>query len=337
MIFGVWRYEDWQLADPGYLALIALVILIFVLRRFRGGQAVVLPYVAQWVQPVAIRRSGWPLVLLVSGLVCLIVAMARPQKVEDKQERQVEGYDIMLAIDLSESMLEADYEVGGRRATRLDAVKPVIEAFINRRKSDRIGIVVYGEVAYTLAPLTFDHQWLRRQTGRLYAGMAGKKTAIGDGLGVSLTRLQQIERIDEGKRSGAFVVLLTDGQNNSGALDPYKAAQIAQSLKIPVYTIGAGGEGRSFFGMKIPGQGGLDEQTLQGISEMTGGQYFRAADASTIEDAFGAIDRAEKIEFEATAYMLTEDYFTRFLLAGVLLTGVSGLGHLFQHRPGGQV
>ncbi len=334
-MLAVWRYEDWQLADPAYLGLLLLLLLVIALRRLRGGQAVVLPYVTQWVKPVAIRRSGWPMFFLVCGLLSLIVAMARPQKVEDKQQRQVEGYDIILAIDLSESMLEADYEVQGQRVTRLQAVKPVIEAFINRRQSDRIGIVVYGEVAYTLAPLTFDHQWLRRQTGRLFAGVAGKKTAIGDGLGVSLTRLQQVERIDEGKRLGAFVVLLTDGRNNSGAMDPFKAAEIAKSLNVPVYTIGAGSEGRTFMGMRIPGAGGLDEVTLSRISEITGGQYFRAADSSTIEEAFKAIDQAEKIEFQATSYMLTEDYFFRFLMAGVLLTGVSGLGHWFQHRQGG--
>jgi Ca-activated chloride channel family protein len=334
MMLAAWRFDNWQLADPGYLGLILLVLVIILLRRFRGGQAVVLPYVAQWVRPVTIRRSGWPLFLLVTGLLLLVFAMARPQKVEDKKQREVEGYDIILAIDLSESMLEQDYEVNGRRATRLDAVKPVIEAFINRRKSDRIGIVVYGEVAYTLAPLTFDHQWLRRQTERLYAGMAGQKTAIGDGLGVALSRLQQLERLDDGKRLGAFIVLLTDGKNNSGALDPFKAAELAKSLDVPVYTIGAGGENRAFgFGPIMPG--GLDEDTLSRIAAMTGGQYFRAADSSTIEEAFSAIDRAEKIEFQATSYMLTEDYFARFLLAGFILTGVSGLGHLFQHRQGG--
>lgn len=335
MILANWRYGDWQLADPIYLGLLLLVLIAFLLRRFRGGQAIVLPFMAQWVKPAVIRRSGWPLFLMVCGLLCLIFAMARPQKVEDKQQRQVEGYDIILAIDLSESMLELDYRVQGRRVTRLDAIKPVIEAFINRRKNDRIGIVVYGEVAYTLAPLTFDHAWLRKQTGRLFAGVAGPNTAIGDGLGVALSRLRQENRVDGGKRLGAFVVLLTDGENNRGVLDPFEAAEIARSLKIPVYTIGAGGEGRSIMGMRIPGSGGLDESTLIRIADITGGKYFRAADASTIERAFSAIDQAEKIEFEATSYLLTEDYFAQFLIAGLCFVGVSGMGHLFQHRQGG--
>ncbi|MEM6885641.1 MAG: VWA domain-containing protein [Verrucomicrobiota bacterium] len=336
-MLGAWRYEDWQLADPIYLGLVLVVLFVVILRRFRGGQAVVVPFVIQWVKPVMIRRTGWPLFFLLCGMISLILAMARPQKVEDSQQRKIEGYDIILAIDLSGSMQRMDYQMGTQQVTRLQAVKPVIEAFINRRKNDRIGIVVYGEVAYTLAPLTFDHQWLRRQTGRLYAGVAGDKTAIGDGLGVSLTRLQQAERIDEGKRLGAFVVLLTDGRSNSGALHPFKAAEIAKSLDIPVYTIGAGGDKR-IFGFGISMGNGLDEQTLQKISSVTGGQYFRAADSSTIEDAFRAIDQAEKIEFEATSYVLTEDYFKHFLLAGLLLTGFSGFGHLFQNRQrGGRV
>lgn len=330
-----WRFGDWQLAEPFYLILLILPVLIGLLRRFRGGQAVVLPYAADWVRPVMLRRSGLPLALFVCGLIFLIVAMARPQKVQDKQQRQVEGYDIMLVIDLSKSMLIDDYSDSGRTVTRLQAIKPVIEAFINRRDNDRIGMVVFGDQAFTLAPLTFDHDWLRLQTGRLYAGVAGENTAMGDGLGVALSRLEQVERIEKGKRLGAFVVLLTDGQNNRGALQPLESASIAAERGIPVYTIGAGSEQRALFGFGPRLGNSLDEQTLSEIAEATGGSYFRAADSNTVAEAFAAIDRAEKIEFQATSYLLTDEYFTHLLYPGAALGLLAGLGLWVQQRGEG--
>lgn len=331
-----WRFDDWQLAEPIYLWLLLIPLLVLMLRRFRGGRALVLPYVSHWVRPTGIRHSSWRVLALLLALVILIIAMARPQKVQDKESRQVEGYDIMLAIDLSESMLQEDYSVGGQRVNRLQAIKPVIEAFINRRKSDRIGIVVFGDMAFTLAPLTFDHDWLRRQTERLFAGVAGKNTAIGDGLGVALSRLEQADRLEAGKRQGAFVVLLTDGQNNRGALAPLDSAEIARRRGIPVYTIGAGSERRvGLFGLGPRMGGSLDEETLRRIAQLTGGRYFRAADSNTVAEAFAAIDQAEKIEFEATSYLLTEDIFAPLLYGGLTLSGLVAVSLLW--RNGGEV
>ena len=141
---------------------------------------------------------------------------ARPQRVEDKREVRSEGYDIVLAIDLSSSMLAEDYERGGDRINRLQAIKPVIQAFIEKRPSDRIGIVLFSGRAYTMAPLTFDHDWLSRQLERLKLGMLENGTAIGDGLGVALTRLEQAKREAGGQRQGAFVNSSAESANPSG-------------------------------------------------------------------------------------------------------------------------
>jgi Ca-activated chloride channel family protein len=228
------------------------------------------------------------------------------------------GYDIVLAIDLSGSMLSEDYEKGGERLNRLQAIKPVIQAFIERRPSDRIGVVLFSAKAYTLAPLTTNHAWLARQLERVKIGLIQDGTAIGDALGVALTRLDQAARESGGKRKGAFIVLLTDGANNMGALAPMQSAQLAKARGIPIYTIGAGKDGLVPFpvfddtGKKIGYRriaADLDEDALRSIAETTGGQFFRAADTGTIEGAFHAIDSSQKIEFQAKSYLLTTELF----------------------------
>jgi len=310
---------------PGYvlnspLWLLALLAIWIVarLRRRRRVPVLLVPFAAAWHRPSLASFSRWPVALAAVGLVLLVLALARPQRVEDKREVRSQGYDIMLAIDLSGSMLAEDYEKGGDRINRLQAIKPVIQAFINDRPSDRIGIVVFSGRAYTLAPLTFDHDWLSKQTERLKIGLIEDGTAIGDGLGVALTRLEQAKRESGGKRSGAFVVLLTDGANNRGALTPEQAADIAMTRGVPVYTIGAGKDGIVPFpvfddkGNKIGYRrmmADLDEGALRSIAESTGGHFFRAADIDTVESAFKAIDKAQKIEFQAKSYLITTELF----------------------------
>lgn len=310
-----------------FLALIPLAAAIW-LRGRRRVPVLLVPFAAAWHRPSLASVSRWPVILAFSGLVLLVVALARPQRVEDKHEVNTKGYDIVLAIDLSGSMLSEDYENDGERINRLQAVKPVIQAFINNRPTDRIGIVIFAGRAYTLSPLTFDHDWLSRQTGRLKVGLVEDGTAIGDGLGLALTRLDQAKREEHGRRQGAFVVLLTDGANNRGALSPDQAAAIAKSRGIPVYTIGAGRNGfvpRPFFddkGNRIGVQrvlSDLDEDTLHNIADTTGGAYFRAADSDTIKGAFAAIDRAKKIEFQAKSYLITTELFAWFAVPGLAL------------------
>jgi Ca-activated chloride channel homolog len=309
---------NYTFKDPWWFAALLLVATLLWYRTHRRVPVLLVPFAAAWHRPSLAAASRWPVALAVTGLILLIVALARPQRVEDKREVRTQGYDIMLAIDLSGSMLAEDYERGGDRVNRLQAIKPVIQAFINDRPADRIGIVVFSGKAYTMAPLTFDHDWLARQTERLKIGLIEDGTAIGDGLGVALTRLEQARREKGGHRQGAFVVLLTDGANNRGTLAPEQAADIAKSRGIPVYTIGAGRDGIVPFpvfddkGNKIGMRrmlSDLDEGALRDIATTTGGHYFRAADQDTATSAFQAIDKAKKIEFQAKSYLITTELF----------------------------
>ncbi|MFA6960203.1 MAG: VWA domain-containing protein [Opitutaceae bacterium] len=312
--------------SPYWLLALLLIPAVLWLRSRRSVPVLLVPFAAAWHRPSIASPSRWPVGLTVFGMILLIVALARPQRVEDKREIRTEGYDIMLAIDLSGSMLSEDYEKGDVRINRLDAVKPVIKAFINDRPSDRIGIVVFSGRAYTLAPLTFDHDWLARQVERLKVGLIEDGTAIGDGLGLALTRLEQAAHENAGHRQGAFTVVLTDGANNRGTLTPLQAAAIAKGRGIPVYTIGAGRDGIVPF--PVFNQAGerigtsrrmsdLDQNALIEISNLTGGHSYRADDSKTIESAFKSIDRAQKIEFQAKSYLLTTELFAWLAAPGL--------------------
>lgn len=323
--------------DPAWFWALALIPLIVLVRRWRRVPVMVVPFAAEWQRTNSVLpHTPWPALVAYLGATCLIFGLARPQMVEHKREHRQQGYDIVLALDLSGSMRAEDYVVAGRQINRLQALKPVLEAFINRRPNDRIGIVVFSGLAYTLAPLTFDHEWLRQQTGRLQIGLIEEgKTAIGDGLGVALARLEQGRRESGAGREGAFAILLTDGSSNAGSLDPRETAKIAAERKVPVYTIGAGREGDvpmpvfDDAGNKVGYRrmrSDLDEPLLRDIADKTGGRFFRADDATTIRDAFDAIDRAKKIEFEAQSYRVSEELFATFALPGLVLIAIAVFG-----------
>ena len=320
--------------DPLWLLALAALPLLAWLRGRRRVPVLLVPFASAWHRPTLAAASRWPIILATTGLAALIVALARPQQVEDKREVRSEGYDIMLAIDLSTSMRAEDFERGSERINRLQAIKPVIQAFIERRTNDRIGIVLFSGRAYTMAPLTFDHTWLARQLERVRIGMIEDGTAIGDGLGVALTRLEQAKRESGGKRIGAFVVLMTDGANNRGSLTPTQAAELAKSRSIPVYTIGSGKDG--YVPVPIFDDSGrrvttrrmlsdLDEGALRDIANATGGKFFRVADTDTIESAFRAIDRAQKIEFQAKSYLVSTELFWWFAGPGLSLLALAAL------------
>ena len=318
-----------RLADPLWLLAIGALPLAMWLRGRSRVPVLLVPFAAAWHRPSLAAASSWTAGCALAGLILLIGALARPQKIEDKREVRSEGYDIILAIDLSGSMLSEDYEKDGESINRLQAIKPVIQAFIERRTSDRIGVVLFSSKAYTLSPLTTDHAWLARQLERVKIGLIQDGTAIGDALGVALTRLDQAARETGGKRKGGFIVLLTDGANNTGSITPMQSAELAKARGIPIYTIGAGKDGRVPYpvfenGKKIGYRyimADLDEDALKNIARTTGGRFFRAAETGTIESAFAAIDSSQKIEFQAKSYLLTTELFSWLAVPGLALFG----------------
>lgn len=315
------------LRHPLWLLAWLVIPLVLWLRQRRRVEVLVLPFAAAWHRPSLASASRWPLGLAIAGLVLLIGALARPQRVEDRREVRVKGYDLMLCIDLSGSMRSEDYERRGERLNRLDAIRPVVKAFVEKRNNDRIGMVVFSGHAYTLSPLTFDHGWLSGQFDRLTIGLIEDGTAIGDGLGLALSRLEQAKRESEGQRLGAFVILLTDGDNNRGTLMPEQAAEIAKSRGIPVYTMAAGKTGWVPVPVAKRNDGSyiyqnqfsrLDEGSLRNIATQTGGRFFRVDDVDTVEKAFAAIDQARKIEFQAKSQLKTTELFAWLAVPGAL-------------------
>ncbi len=332
---------SYTLADPLWLlALLALPAFAW-WRARRGRPVLVVPFVSQWNGRARVRRTRLSLLLAYAGLALLVLALARPQRVDKQRPGQQQGYDIVLAIDLSGSMLAEDYARDGERINRLQAITPIIDAFIARRPSDRIGIVTFGGRAYTLAPLTADHDWLHRQVARLRVGLIEDGTAVGDALSLAVSRLGQPGRATAGTRLGGFVILLTDGASNAGAVAPREAAGLAAAQGIPVYTVAAGRGG--VVPMPVLDDVGrtlgyreavsdLDEASLRAIADATGGRYFRAADADTVDAAFAAIDRERTISFDATALRRTDELYPwaawpalALLMSGFALSRVGGL------------
>jgi Ca-activated chloride channel family protein len=327
--------SHFRFQDPlWFLAILGLPLILW-LRSRTKVTVLLIPHASAWHRPSLFAPSRWPLFAAIFGACLVIAGLARPQRVEEKQQSLSRGYDIVLCIDLSTSMLSEDYERNGQRLNRLQAIKPVIQAFIDQRPTDRIGIVLFESRAYTLAPLTTDHEWLSRQLSRVKIGIIQDGTAIGDGLGVALTRLDQASRDNGGKRLGAFIVLLTDGGNNCGAITPMQSAAIAAARGIPIYTIGAGQDGYVPFpvfddkGNKVGYRrilADLDEGALKDIANKTGGKFFRAADSGTIESAFASIDKTQKIEFQAKSYLLTKELFHWVTIPGLGFIGLAALG-----------
>ncbi|MFD0739210.1 vWA domain-containing protein [Lysobacter koreensis] len=236
-------------------------------------------------------RSHW---LLWLGWLLLCVATARPQQLGDAVQPPVAGRDLMLALDLSGSMSEPDMDLGGRPVDRLTAAKAVLADFLDRRAGDRVGLLVFGRRAYALTPLTLDRDSVREQLTDSVIGMAGQETAIGDAIGLAVKRLRAQPA---GQR---VLILLTDGVNTAGALEPKKAAELARDEGVRVHTIAFGGDGSlSLFGFQLPMPGAgdeIDEAALRAIATQTGGRFFRARDTAGLAGIYAEIDRLEPIE-----------------------------------------
>lgn len=240
--------------------------------------------------------TQWMLLSLAWG--CLVVALARPALVGKEIPLPVEGRDVMLAIDLSGSMEAQDL---GTRLNRLDVVKAAADAFISRRKGDRLGLILFSDRAYLQAPLTFDRQVVQALLQEAQVGLTGQKTAIGDAIAVALKRLKDRPKSSNKQQDSRVLVLLTDGANNAGVMQPLQAAQLAKKLGIKIYTIGVGGTGQVIstpFGRQRIANTELDEKTLTQIAQTTGGKYFRATDAKGLQAIYQDINKLEPIAGE---------------------------------------
>lgn len=262
------------------------------------------------------NRGGLPMLLVAAAAwVLLMLAAAGPQWQGDAVALPVAGRDLMLAVDLSGSMQERDFSLNGRQVDRLTATKAVAGEFIGRREGDRLGLILFGEQAYLQVPLTFDRNTVRILLNEALINIAGRKTAIGDAIGLAVKRLKD-------KTGDRILILLSDGRNTAGAIDPIQAAELAAQEQLKIYTIGVGADaGSSFFGMNIGGGGDLDEATLTRIAKSTGGRYYRARNTRQLAEIYSEIDRLEPIEVEEQMYRPVQSLFYWPLAMALILSG----------------
>lgn len=260
------------------------------------------------------KLKNIPMFLRLISIALLIVALARPQSFSSGENVYTEGIDIAMVLDISGSMLAEDL-----RPNRLGAAKNVIDDFIEQRISDRIGLVVFAREAFTQCPLTIDYSVLRNLLSEIESGMIEDGTAIGNAIANGVNRLKESEA------KSKIIILLTDGVNNAGEVDPVSAAQIAKTFGIKIYSIGVGTKGeapypvQTPFGTRyqmVPVQ--IDEEALKKISSETDGKYFRAVDNKSLENIYKEIDKLEKTKVEITSYRNAEELFYAWLGGSIL-------------------
>jgi Ca-activated chloride channel family protein len=290
---------DWHWPWAFYLLPLPLLIFWILPKVKRQEAALKVPSLSLWktsTNSAQIKTdNSWPSLILPALLwIALLTALARPHILGETVELPTSGRDLMLAIDLSGSMDIEDMQWKGKPVNRLFTVKKVLNDFISQRQGDRIGLVLFGSQAYLQAPLTFDWQTVRTLMNEAQIGLAGKSTAIGDAIGLTIKRLQSHPE------QSRVVILLTDGANTAGEVEPLKAAELAQQSNVKIYTIGLGADSMevsSFFGTRqVNPSRDLDEKSLQKMAELTGGHYFRAKDSKDLEQIYDMIDQLEPTE-----------------------------------------
>jgi len=261
------------------------------------------------------RLRHLPFALRMLALVFLIIALARPQNFSAGQSVNAEGIDIAMVLDISGSMLAEDF-----KPNRLDAAKNVIDNFIRARTTDRIGLVIFSREAFTQCPLTIDYSVLRNLLGDIRTGMIEDGTAIGNGIANGINRLKDSDA------ESRVIILLTDGVNNAGEVDPISAAEIASTFGIRIYTIGVGTRGQAPYPVQTPFGTRyqmvpveIDEVILKKIADITGGEYFRATNNRALEEIYNKIDKMEKTKIEITSYRNAKELFAGWLGIGFIL------------------
>ncbi|MDH5459197.1 MAG: VWA domain-containing protein [Nitrospinota bacterium] len=312
-----------QFQDPWLFLLLAIIPLL--IYRVLKNRPATLHYSSLDTLKTLHRKglgflAATPLILRCLAIALLVTALARPQEGRKSTEILSAGVDILLAIDTSGSMQAMDFEKNNQPVDRLTVVKDVVSEFIDSREFDRMGMVVFGNEAFTQCPLTLDHDILHSFLKKLQIGVAGDSTAIGSAIGISVKRLKDLES------KSKVIILLTDGRNNAGNITPLQAAEIAKTYGIKIYTVGVGTQGEAPFPINTPfGQKmmmqrvEMDEDSLKKISGQTGGQYFRATDSDSLKQIYAQIDSLEKSEVKWIDHSEYRELFPFFLIPALLL------------------
>ncbi len=307
------------LARPWFLLLLVIVPLIiiwYILKRNTSTTSIGYSDIST-IQKVRHsfrqRMMHVPFILRMLLISVLIFIIAQPQKSFDKNDYKVEGIDILMALDISGSMLAEDF-----KPNRLEASKEVAAQFIDGRPTDRVGLIIFSSEAFMQCPLTIDHKVLKSFFSEVKSGMITDGTAIGDGLGLSIAHIKQSKAVSK------VIILLTDGINNTGSLDPQTAAEIAKKFGIRVYTIGVGTMGKApypfqtSFGIQYQNiDVQIDENLLKQVAETTGGKYFRATNKEKLEQIYNQIDKLEKSKIDVTKYNNRHDEYFIFTLVAI--------------------
>lgn len=306
-----------KFASPYFLLLIPIIIYLFL--RKRSNLGITVPGIEP-LRAYKIKSKKYLLgkYLILLSLILMCVALARPQMIYENRVVKKNGIDIAISLDLSQSMLQDDFS-----PNRLEKAKEVLGEFIDKRGNDRLSLIVFGGDAYTKVPLTFDHNVVKEMVSKLTVDdiTSNNRTAIGMGIGVALNRLKNSEA------KSKVIILLTDGENNSGEMSPSAAADIAKELGIKIYTIGIGAREiqiPTLFGYQTVKNNELDENLLQNIAKTTGGEYFRAGDSKEFKEIFNKIDELEKTKIDGRSFYDKQEMFEGilkitliFLLLGV--------------------
>lgn len=308
----------YQLEFPWVLALLPLPLLVWwLLPPYREESASVrLAFFGDVASAAGLKPQGGAVILkknwlqkvlapLTWGLI--VLALARPQYVEPPVQKVQPARDLLMSLDLSQSMDTRDFRTpAGQLETRVEAVKVVVDGFVQRRKGDRIGVVVFGDAPFPLAPFTLDHATVRMLIEQMIPGMAGPRTALGDSIGLG------IKMFEDSKASEKVMILLTDGTDTASRMPPDRAAEIARENGIRIYTIGMGNPEAS-------GEAKVDTATLQKIAETTGGAYYFGQDQSQLEDIYATLDRITPANYKTLSWRPKRDLFQYPLGAAVLI------------------
>lgn len=303
-----------ELVYPWALALIPLPLLIWlIVPRAKVSQpsALKIPFFQAMAKIIEQEkrtfRAQSSLIIPAIIYVLLVIGLAGPRWVGEPKPITRDGYNIMLALDLSASMEIPDMMLYGRPASRLQVVKRAAKQFVQDRSGDRIGLILFGTRAYLQTPFTYDRHAVIDRIDDATAGLAGKTTSIGDALGLAVKRMREVPK------QGRVIILLTDGANNTGVLEPMKAAELAKDEGIKVYTIGLGAEpdpramSGNFYQMNVTAD--LDEKTLNKIAKLTGGRYFRATDTQSLHAIYKTIHKLETVSQEQATIRPQKDYY----------------------------